>query len=516
MSQQLSLSIAPRMKQELKLTPQLQLAIRHLQLSRMDLIEEIQRELMSNPLLEEQGVSYEGDEPSKANRDSVQTSTDIPPTEDESTHPDLTNLDSVSQSAEARQEMDWDQYLEESRPRMEFDPIKISQDEHFSPESNYARGSSLSEHVLEQVQLSNFGMSERLIAEELVWNLDERGYLVGVNAQDIAQILDVDLELVEEVIESMLLFDPVGVCARDLRECLLAQCRAQKSDPNIVALVEHHVSVVAHNRIPLIAKKMKLNLEDVSQLLHKLRGFEPNPGRQFGSSTTTYVTPDVYVEWIEGELKVRTNDDGFPRIKINRYYRDQLRANLTSNDEQAKARGRNQRDRISGKTREGKRYVTERLNSAQAFINSLQQRKQTIVQVMECIIDFQREFFLHGPEYLKPLVLRQVAEILDLHESTISRATSHKFVHTPRGLYELKFFFHSKIQSTDGSEELASQAVKIKIQNLITQEDPRKPLSDQKLTRLLADDGVSIARRTVAKYRESLGILSSSKRRKHV
>ena len=515
MSLQLGLSIAPRMKQELKLTPQLQLAIRHLQLSRMDLIEEIQRELMSNPLLEDQGATHENEDQSKANQDSADTYTESSASEESAIRPDLTELDSASQSAEARQEMDWDQYLEDSRPRGEMDSIKISQEEYYSPESTYTRGSTLSEHLLEQVQFSNFSVSERLIAEELIWNLDERGYLVGVSAQDIAQTLDVDLELVEEVIESMLAFDPVGVCARDVKECLLAQCRVQKCSPLTLALIENFLDDVARNRIPYIAKQLKVSLEEVNELLNELRSFEPYPGRRFNSSTTTYVTPDIYVEWVEGELRVRANHEGFPRLKINGYYRDQLRAHLNTNNEQVRVRARGQRDRDSGKS-EGKRYVTERLNSAQAFINSLQQRKQTIVQVMECIIDLQRDFFLHGPEHLKPLVLRQIAEILDLHESTISRATSHKFVHTPRGLYELKFFFHSKIQSSDGSDDLASQAVKIKIQNLIAEEDPRKPLSDQKLTQLLADDGVSIARRTVAKYREALGILSSSKRRKHV
>lgn len=515
MSLQLGLTIAPRMKQELKLTPQLQLSIRHLQLSRMDLIEEIQQELMSNPLLEDQRVGEESEARSKSTQDTSNNAESPSPAED-TARPDLTDLDSASQSAEARQEMDWDQYLEESRPRAELDQIRISQEEHFSPESTYTRGSSLNEHLLEQVQLSDFSVSERLIAEELIWNLDERGYLVGVTAQDIAQMLDVDVELVEEVIESLLHFDPVGVCARDLRECLLAQCRAQNAHSYVATLIDHHLEDVAHNRLPYIAKQLKLSLEEVGELLVELRGFEPYPGRRFNSGATAYVTPDVYVEWVEGELSVRANDEGFPRLKINGYYRDQLRAHIQSSDEQAKLRARGQRTRASGGKSEGKRYVTERLSSAQAFINSLQQRKQTIVQVMECIIDLQRDFFLHGPEYLKPLVLRQIAEILDLHESTISRATSHKFVHTPRGLYELKYFFHSKIQSSDGSDDLASQAVKIKIQNLIAEEDPRKPLSDQKLTQLLANDGVSIARRTVAKYRESLGILSSSKRRKHV
>ena len=209
----------------------------------------------------------------------------------------------------------------------------------------------------------------------------------------------------------------------------------------------------------------------------------------------TYVTPDVYVDLLDGEYKVRVNDYGLPRLKVNRFYREMLRK---SSD------------------KEGEKYVVERLKAAEWFVKSLEQRKQTIVRVMECILEIQKEFFLHGSEYLKPLVLRQIAERLELHESTISRVTSNKYVYTPRGLYELKFFFNSKIQGGDGAEDLAGQAVKMKIKRLIAEDNPRKPLSDQKLVKLLSEDGVTIARRTVAKYRESMGIGSSSQRRSHV
>ena len=530
MSLQIGLSIAARMKQEMKLSPQLQLSIRHLQLARADLVEEIQRELMSNPLLEQQGGEFEpaqvetsarsqdtldAQRPSQAPDGSVDPLSesagqggDVPQ------ESGALDFESTSQAAEARKEMDWDQYFEERHPRREIDSIRVSQEDYISPEQSYTRSATLSEHLLEQLQLSNFSVSERDIAEELIWNLDERGYLVGVGAEDIAEQLEVDVELVEEVIESLLQFDPVGVCARDLRECLSAQCQQRSCSPQVVRLIQTHLEDIAHNRLPLVARKMGIELSELQEYLIELRSFEPHPGRKFGGGTTSYVTPDVYIEWDDGELKVRANGDGLPHLKINKQYRDHLRGKFNESGSRYKARGRH--SRTSESVSEGRRYVTERLGAAQAFINSLQQRKQTIVLVTECIIEFQREFFLHGPEHLKPLVLRQIAEKLDLHESTVSRATSHKFAHTPRGLYELKYFFHSKIQSSDGSEDLASQAVKVKIKNLIAAENPRKPLSDQALVGLLAEDGVSIARRTVAKYREALGILSSSKRRKHV
>ena len=246
MSLQIGLSIAQRMKQELKLTPQLQLSIRHLQLARTDLIEEIQRELMSNPLLEEQGGTNT-DSASSADTSLGERSSSEGSGSETLSHEgaerasDGLDFESISQSAEARQEMDWDQYFDERRPRRELDPIKISQEDYFSPEQHYTRSASLSEHLLEQIQLLDFSVSEREIAEELIWNLDERGYLVGVSAEDIAQMLEVDVELVEEVIESLLQFDPIGVCARDLRECLLAQCRAQKTSSLVVELIEEHL-----------------------------------------------------------------------------------------------------------------------------------------------------------------------------------------------------------------------------------------------------------------------------------
>lgn len=523
MSLQIGLSIATRMKQELKLTPQLQLAIRHLQLARADLVEEIQRELMNNPLLEERGASLEqGTSASERDRSANSALESSTPQDHASEYSsgleqspqEGLDFTSMTQAAEARKEMEWDQYFEERRPRRELDPIRVAQEDYLSPEMNYTRSSTLSEHLLEQVQLSNFSVSEQQIAEELIWNLDEHGYLVGVSAEDIATMLEVDLELVEEVIESLLQFDPIGVGARSLKECLLAQALNRGSTDLMRRLIEGHLEDVAHNRLPQVARQLKLEMPQLHELLQELRRFEPHPGRRFGGGTTSYVTPDVYIEWEDGELKVRANSDGFPQLRINGHYRDQLRETLKRGDARRKSRGR--KERSSDALSEGRRYVTERLSAAQSFINSLQQRKQTIVLVTECIIEFQRDFFLHGPEHLKPLVLRQIAEKLDLHESTVSRATSHKFVHTPRGLFELKYFFHSKIQSNDGSDDLASQAVKVKIKNLITQEDPRKPLSDQALTELLADEGVSIARRTVAKYREAMGILSSSKRRQHV
>ncbi len=517
----LGLSLIQNMKQELRMSPQLQLAIKHLQLSRAELIEEINRELMSNPLLEDM-ESMSNSDPQKSENnfeESVQTESIekemLRPTRERrraqaereeqqsnqynqgnQSDQSMLDLSSAEGAHQARMEMDWDKYLEDDwNGRREMDVIRVSNEDYVAPEATYIKSQSLQEHLYEQLILSHFSDSEREIAEVLINNIDDDGYLRAITAEDVANLLQLDLELVEEVIESIQQFDPVGVCARDLRECFLAQCKVLGLSTHLYQMINLHLQDVERNRLPAIAKAMRLTVAKVSELVEELKQLDPRPGNQYSSEVVTYVTPDVYVDWVEDELKVRVNDSGLPRLKVNRFYREMLRKSAD---------------------KEGEKYVIERLRAAEWFVKSLEQRKQTIVRVMECILEVQKDFFLHGSEHLKPLVLRQIAEQLDLHESTISRVTSNKYVYTPRGLYELKFFFNSKIQGGDGTEDLAGEAVKTKIKRLIAEENPQKPLSDQKLVKLLAEDGVNIARRTVAKYREAMGIGSSSQRRSHV
>ena len=503
----LGLSLIQNMKQELRMTPQLQMAIRHLQLSRADLIEEIQQELMSNPLLEEASQVTEDYPSQELTQENTSSGRRERRRERERQSHDqgdswsgnnenvgLSDLDSVEGAHKARMEMDWERYINDDG-RREIDQIKISEDEYFSPELTYSRSRTLSEHLEEQVALSDFTDCEKNIARVLIGNLNERGYLKGLTAEEVSIDLEVDIELVEEVIESIQQFDPLGVCARNVRECLLAQCKALNLNQQLYTIIDKHLKDIERNRLPQIAKAMNLTVTKVVELVDELKRLDPTPGSQYTAEPLTYVTPDFYIDWIDDELKVRVNDVGMPRLKVNRFYREQIR---NTNDN------------------EGKKYVTERLNAAYGFMKSLEQRKQTIVQVMECILEVQKDFFIHGPEHLKPLVLRQIAEQLGYHESTISRVTSNKYVYTPKGLFEIKFFFSSKIQGSQGNEDLAGEAVKSKIKRLIAEENPQKPLSDQKIVKLLQEDGVSIARRTVAKYREALGIGSSSQRRSHI
>lgn len=508
MSMQLGMALAQKMKQELRMTPQMHMSIRHLQLSRIDIEAEIQKELIDNPLLEQLDM----------NEGFMQREADIHQADAEASREGQggddarsgLDLNSNEGAERARDEMDWDRYVEDMRSgRREMDHIRVTNEDYLSPEQNYSQSSSLSDHLLDQVRLTPFSMTEKEIATEIIGNLDDRGYLRGVTAEEIALQLDTDVELVEEVIETFLTFDPIGVGARTLSECLLAQCQFYGLADEIQRLITHHLDDLERNRMPQIAKSLNISIEQVLELVKEMRRLDPSPGLQYSSETSAYIKPDVFVEWVEGQLKVRTNDEGLPRLRINLAYRDQLQQAFTQSS-------RSERSKRRRGDPEAQRYLSERLNSADWFIKSLQNRKRTIVRVMEEIVRIQYDFFVHGPERLKPLVLKQVAEALEMHESTISRVTSNKYVETPLGVYELKFFFSSTIQSVDGSDDLAGEAVKIKLRRMISGEDSLKPLSDQRLVELLEEDGISIARRTVAKYREQMGILSSSKRRRHV
>ena len=501
----LGLALTQKMKQELRLTPQLHMSIRHLQLSRLDMEAEIQRELMDNPLLEQVDLNHT--QSGETGQAEVERSNQDAEPGDHTVSLDFT---SASGDEQARSEMDWDRYQDDRRGRREVDTIRVSNEDYVAPELNYSRSSSLSDHLLDQLRLSDLSSSEKEVAIEIIGNLDERGYIRGITTEELASQFEVDIELVEDVFEALLAFDPVGVGARSLRECLLAQCKTLGLSSLTYRLIDNHLNDLERNRIPQIAKSLGISLEETVALIEEVRRLDPSPGLQYTSESPRYIKPDVYVEWVEGELEVRVNDEGMPNLKINHAYRDQLKASFNN---QTRRTHRGERRRRGS---EENRYLTERLNAADWFIKSLDNRKRTIVLVMEEIVRIQQDFFVHGPEFLKPLVLKQIAELVDLHESTISRVTSNKYVETPRGLYELKFFFSSTIQSSDGSDDLAGEAVKMKIKRLVSDENPKKPFSYQKLVELLQEDGVSIARRTVAKYREALGIPSSSKRRRHV
>ena len=495
MSLNFGLILSQKMKQELRMTPQLQQAIRLLQLSRIELIEEVQRELMENPLLEEGEEARE--EQTKSDDDLYDNKAEESLFEgkaDDSLY-DAKTDDSLY-GDESKADMDWESYFDDYQGGTDhsLNSQRLKDDSEWSGfESIQSKGESLFDHLKWQLDVSHFDQEAHAFALELLGNIDEQGYFREPSLAELAESQGVSLDLAEYVLEEIQCLDPVGIGARNLTECLLIQASFYRLDPLVETVITNYLDLLERKRYQQLAKELKVNIDKVYEISQIIRGLEPIPGRGFSNSTPRYITPDVYVDLIEGRYVVRTNDDGLPRLRINQFYRSTLRQSVDN---------------------DAKRYVTERLNAAQWLIKSLDQRKQTIIRVMESILKFQKAFFEEGVESLKPLILKQVADDLDLHESTVSRVTSNKYVETPRGLYELKYFFNSTIQSDDG-DDLASEAVKSKIRKLISQEDSKRPLSDQKIANSLAQEGISIARRTVAKYRESMSIAPSSQRRQH-
>jgi RNA polymerase sigma-54 factor len=332
---------------------------------------------------------------------------------------------------------------------------------------------------------------EKGVAMMIIGNLDHDGYLKDPPLDDIAADAGVDSEFAESVIYRIQQFDPVGVAARSLSECLMIQAEhlGLDKDELVVKLIEEHLTNLEKKNYAAIARDLKEPLEEIYEAAKVVMELDPRPGRQYSADEPHYITPDVYIHKVGDKYFVVPNDDGLPKLKISNFYRSAMAGG-------AKA----------------KEYIQDKLRSAQWLIRSIQQRQRTIVRVTESIIKFQREFFDKGIAHLKPLILRDVAEDISMHESTISRVTTNKYVHTPQGIFELKFFFNSGISRTDG-DEVASEAVKTKIKTIISGEDGKHPHSDQKIVELLRDQNIDIARRTVAKYREQMGILSSSKRK---
>ncbi len=472
-----------RLSQQLVMTPQLQQAIKLLQLSRMDLVDVVRNELMENPLLDEASEI-------SATAAKIDTVAELQKKEAQS---DTTTASDNQGVDRARDQIDWEAYIENySSPTPGLGPQRLREDDLPGVEATLTRPSTLFDHLMWQLQLSDFTDQEREVAVEIIGNISDDGYLKDVPLETLAEVTGHDVEYVEEVLELVQQFDPIGVGARDLRECLLIQARFFEHGSIVEQMIANHLDKLEKHNYQAIAKVMEIELDEVVEAARLIANMEPRPGRPFESEEPRYITPDIYVRKVDGEYVTVLNEDGMPKLKISNFYRNVLKSNS------------------NGDT---KKYVTEKLNSAHWLIKSIQQRQRTIVKVTESIVRFQRDFFEKGVEHLKPLILRDVADDIGMHESTVSRVTNNKYVHTPQGIYELKFFFNSSINKTDG-DNLASEAVKSKIRALISNEDAKDPYSDQTLVQLLKKDGIKIARRTVAKYREVMGILPSSKRKR--
>lgn len=480
----LELSFQLKMSQQLVMTPQLQQAIKLLQLSRTDLIDAVREELLENPLLDEQSEI-------SASEAKVESAEDVRRREEKKDQ--TAEATGEAEIKESDQQIDWEAYFENySSPMPGTGTQRLRDDDLPGYEATLTRETTLFDHLLWQLQVSDFTEQEEAVAVALIGNINDEGYLKNYDLHALAEQLDNDVEYVEEVLEMVQQFDPIGVGARDLRECLLIQARFLELGSIVEDVIDRHLPNLEKKNYGAIARDLDLEMDEVIETAKIISQLEPRPGRPFAGEAPRYITPDIYIKKDDdGVLKAVLNEDGMPRLKISQFYRNALK----------QANGS-----------EAKKYVTEKLNSAQWLIRSIQQRQKTIVKVTDSIIRHQGDFFEKGVEHLKPLILRDVAEDIGMHESTVSRVTTNKYVHTPQGIYELKFFFNSSITTEGG--DLASEAVKSKIRQIIASENPKKPYSDQKLVGLLGEDGVKIARRTVAKYREAMGILPSSKRKR--
>src|SRR5687768_9258610 len=485
-----------KLSQQLVMTPQLQQAIRLLQLSRMELADLVHEEMLENPILDD-----ELDLENERTRDRDEAGSDVEQLHQlegaGSTETPLEGsvVDGVAQTeikgdASAVSEIDWENYLDNYSMGPPMPAFRGDGEEMPSLEATLTKPPSLHDHLAWQLKMTNLPPDRLEVGMEILGNIDADGYIKDPPISELAADLGVDPVMCEEVLEKIQSFDPTGVGARSLAECMLIQAVACGQDDDLVVkMIKSHLANLEKKNYQAIARDLKVPLEEVYEAAKVIMEFDPRPGRQYASDEPHYITPDVYVHKVGDKFFVVANDDGLPKLKISSFYRSAL-----------------------GDSTGAKEYIQDKLRSAQWLIRSIQQRQRTIIKVTESIIKFQREFFEKGVAYLKPLILRDVAEDIGMHESTISRVTTDKYIHTPQGLFELKYFFNSGISRVDG-DEVASEAVKNKIKAIISAEDAKHPHSDQKIVELLRDQNIDIARRTVAKYREQLGILSSSKRK---
>jgi len=500
-------SLQLRIGQQLTMTPQLQQAIRLLQLSTLDLRVEIQEALDSNPMLE---LSEEADneggavtEENDQERPAVQEGETAGVDENEGPTRELGDPEATLAMAADPDELPVDSAWEDVYDNPA--PLSVSSYDNSgerreidNPDSS---SETLHEHLLWQMRLTTFSDQDRVIAMSIIDAVNDRGYL-AVSLEEIheglTEELEIDYEEVEAVLHQIQNFDPVGVGARDLRECLLIQLHHYSdATPGLEqarALVHDHLDVLAGRDFSQLLRRMKCSQQELRQVIALIQSLNPRPGNLVTDRKTEYIVPDVIVRKEKGAWRVELNSDAIPRMRINSGY-----ANLVR-------RADNSDDNV---------YLRNHLQEARWFIKSLQSRNETLLKVATCIVERQRNFLEHGEEAMKPLVLHDIAEVVEMHESTISRVTTEKYMHTPRGIFELKYFFSSHVSTAAGGE-CSATAIRALIKKLVAAEDVAKPLSDSKIAQLLDAQGINVARRTIAKYRESLAIPPSSERKRFV
>ncbi len=494
-------SLQLKLGQQLTMTPQLQQAIRLLQLSTLDLQQEIQQALETNPMLE---LSEPGEDAAESGE--METG------DSDSTDGPLESLEHTANETSA-ETADWEPNLpdelpvdtqwDDLLPSASTPPPAPSTDDSSGNdlEARNAAGQSLQEQLLWQLGLTRMSDTDRLIAMAIIDATDDSGRLI-ISLKEIHELfpeeLEIDLDEVEAVLHRLQFFEPAGVCTRDLQECLLVQLRQlPPSTPWVEQarlILTRHINQLGSGDFSQIMRRTRLSEDELKQVLALIRTLDPNPGQSVAPESTEYIVPDVFVSKRDGRWLVELNPDIAPRLRINTDYSRLIK------------RADNSADNT---------FLRDNLQEARWFLKSLQSRNETLMKVASKIVEYQRNFLEYGDEAMKPMVLHDIAEAVEMHESTISRVTTAKYMHTPRGIFELKYFFSSHVSTTSGGE-CSSTAIRALIKKLVAAENPRKPLSDNKITQLLEAQGIKVARRTIAKYRDVLMIPPSNERKRLV
>jgi RNA polymerase sigma-54 factor len=477
-----------QLRQELKINPRLYQAMDLLYMPLLDLQQHIKQEMLNNPFLELEEPAVSEDEVAAAEKDKEKD----------------------EREKKEENEIDWEEILldgfDSGGRRAEYEDREF-----FEPVTVEKR--DLYDHLQDQLALLRVSHRQMLIGEEIIGNIDENGYLTcsledirsGLNQwieiespddeDNDAPLTPIELSEVEEMLGILQGFDPPGIAARNLRECLLLQLRdGDQHDTLAFRIVDRHFEQLINHRWSEISKELGITPREVQTAADEIAKLDPKPGLKYAAPSDNYIVADLVVEKIDGDYLVFLNDTSLPRLRLSRTYREIAR-------DKSKYKGEN------------KEFISSKLNSANWMIQAIEQRRQTMLKVMNFIVDRQREFFEKGVQYLRPLTLREVAEVINMHESTVSRVTNEKFVQTPRGVLPLKFFFSSGLSTTSG-EDVSARGIKARIQKLVSDENPKRPLTDQAIVNILREEGIQIARRTVAKYRDQLGILSARMRKR--
>lgn len=470
--------------QKLVMTPQLQQALRFLQMPTLELQQVLKQEILLNPVLEEVDEIVENEEEEAERRSEEST-----PAEEKKEE------DAESSESEQPNEIDWDEYFHSPQDYNYRREQEGGQDETY--ERVLSTTVRLSEHLLSQLRMGTRDEDIQRVGEFIIGSLDERGFLT-LELSLVAESVRAAPHKVQEALELIQTFDPAGVGARDLRECLLLQFRANGDTESMgYRVVNDHFEDLVQNRYADIAKKLRTTAQEVQSASLEIGKLNPRPGLLYADEDPRYITPDLVVDLVDGEYVVYLNDQNVPRLRVSRTYEKYMtkgNSNQTDTDT--------------------KEYIKSKLNAANQLINTIERRRRTMVKVMKSIVENQSEFLEKGIRFLKPMTLQQVADEIGMHESTVSRVTSSKYVQTPRGVFELKFFFSSSIRSYSG-EDVSAKRVKDRVKHLIDKEEKKHPLSDQKIVDILKGEGFMIARRTVAKYREQMGLLSARYRKRY-